>query len=146
MSDKPALEFVDTNVLVYAHDRSAGAKYSAARALLQRLWESGTGCLSLQVLQEFYVTVTRKVAQPLPLDEAAQIVRDLCFWRVYAPVSEDLLGAIDFQRQFQLSFWDAMVLYAARRMDCEVLWSEDLSDGQIYDTIQVRNPFTLSTP
>jgi len=74
MSDK---QFVDTNVLVYAYDVSAGAKHERARALLEEFWESGAGCLSIQVLQEFYVNVTRKVAHPLDSDTALQVVTDL---------------------------------------------------------------------
>ena len=77
MSAETLLEFVDTNILVYAHDRSAGKKHEAARELVKRLWETRQGCLSVQVLQEFYVTVTRKVAQPIKPEEAAELIRDL---------------------------------------------------------------------
>ena len=76
MSDRPGPEFVDANVLVYAFDASAKAKQAAAKQLIERLWDSGTGCLSVQVLQEFFVTVTRKVAKPLPVDEAADRIRE----------------------------------------------------------------------
>ena len=76
MNVEPAREFVDANVLVYAFDASAGRKKAAAERLLARLWEAGTGCLSVQVLQEFFVTVTGKVAQPLSVDEAADRVRE----------------------------------------------------------------------
>ena len=75
MSDSPGPEFVAANVLVYAFDASAKAKQAAAKQLIERLWDSGTGCLSVQVLQEFFVTVTRKVAKPLPVDEAADRIR-----------------------------------------------------------------------
>lgn len=141
MSDKPILEFVDTNLLVYAHDQSAGEKHHTARALIQQLWDTGKGCLSIQVLQEFYVTVTRKVARPLPIEDAAEIVRDLSYWRVHAPITEDVLGAVDIQRRYQISFWDAMVIHSAISLGCAVVWSEDLADGQVYDNIQIKNPF-----
>lgn len=141
MSDKPVLEFLDTNVLIYAHDRSAGEKHAKARNLVRQLWETGNGCLSVQVLQEFYVTVTRKVAQPMSIEDAAQILRDLSFWQIHTPNAEDVLGAIDIQRHYQISFWDAMVIHSARCSGCQVIWSEDLSDGQEYENLLVRNPF-----
>ena len=144
MSDKPALEFLDTNILVYAHDQSAGEKHTIARDLVRRLWETGNGCLSVQVLQEFYVTVTRKVAQPMSIDVAAQILRDLSFWQIHAPNAEDVLGAIDIQRHYQVSFWDAMVIHSANASGCALIWSEDLSDGQAYGNLLVRNPFKPS--
>jgi predicted nucleic acid-binding protein len=144
MSDKPALEFIDTNILVYAHDRSAGEKHQVARDLIRGMWETGNGCLSVQVLQEFYVTVTRKVARPLPIEEAAMIIRDLSFWQIHTPIVEDVLGAIDIQRHYQVSFWDAMVIHSAKCLGCKVIWSEDLSDGQAYENVQVKNPFKQS--
>ncbi len=144
MSDKPALEFIDTNILVYAHDRSAGEKHQVARDLIREMWKTGNGSLSVQVLQEFYVTVTRKVASPLPIEAATEIIRDLSFWQVYAPSAEDVLGAIDIQRSYQVSFWDAMVIHSAKCLSCTVIWSEDLSDGQVYENVQVKNPFKQS--
>jgi predicted nucleic acid-binding protein len=141
MSDNPNLEFVDTNVLVYAHDRSAGEKNTAAQQLIRRLWETGNGCLNVQILQEFYVTVTRKVALPLNFEEAAEIIRDLSFWHMHIPTAEDVLGAIDIQRHYKSSFWDAMVIHSAVCLGCKVIWSEDLANGQIYKNAQVKNPF-----
>jgi len=140
MSDRPR-QFVDTNVLIYAHDRSAGPKHERARGLLQELWRERTGCLSIQVLQEFYVNVTRKVAAPLSPEAAAQIIADLAVWEVHRPDVSDVLEAIRFQTSLQLSFWDAMILTSARQLGCRVLWSEDLSAGQAYDTVTVRDPF-----
>ena len=144
MSDKSVLEFLDTNILVYAHDQSAGEKHTAAQDLIRGLWETGNGCLSVQVLQEFYVTVTRKVARPLPIEDAAEILRDLSFWQVHTPNAEDVLGAIDIQRYYQVSFWDSMVIHSAKCLGCKVIWSEDLSDGQAYETMLDRNPFPRS--
>ena len=141
MSAETLLEFVDTNILVYAHDRSAGKKHEAARELVKRLWETRQGCLSVQVLQEFYVTVTRKVAQPIKPEEAAELIRDLSYWRIYTPTAQDVLSAIDLQSHYKISFWDAMVIHSAVSLQCDVIWSEDLGDGQPYHGVIVKNPF-----
>ncbi len=141
MGVEPAREFVDANILVYAFDSSAGAKQTAAKQLLERLWDAGTGCLSVQVLQEFFVTVTRKVAQPLSIDEAADRVREFSSWRVFAPVAGDVLAAIALQKKAKLNFWDAMVVEAAGESGCDVLWTEDLDDGQLLRGVRIRNPF-----
>ena len=141
MSAEAGREFVDTNVLVYAFDRSAGAKAAAAGRLMDRLWSDGTGCLSVQVLQEFFVSVTRKVAKPLSIDEAAERVRELSVWRVFTPKADDVLAAIALQQKAKLSFWDAMVVHAAAESGCDVLWTEDLTDRQVLRGVRVRNPF-----
>lgn len=140
MSVSSTRQFIDTNILVYAHDTSAGAKHARAIHLLKELWASGDGCLSVQVLQEFYVTVTRKVARPLPSAEAAQIVADLSVWKVHAPQIADVLGAIDIQQRYQIAFWDAMVVRSASRLGCQTLWSEDLNPSQVYEGVTVLNP------
>ena len=143
MSAESARAFVDTNVLVYAFDRSAEAKQAAAERLLEELWERETGCLSVQVLQEFFVTITRKVPRPLSIDAAADRIRELAVWRVFAPTAEDVLTAIALQRKTKLSFWDAMVIHAAAESGCDVLWTEDLSDGQTLRGVRIRNPFLV---
>ncbi|HMM36022.1 MAG TPA: PIN domain-containing protein [Thermoanaerobaculia bacterium] len=134
-------EFVDTNVFVYAFDQGSGAKGEKARALVRRLWEDGRGCLSLQVLQELYVTLTRKVARPVAPEAAARIVEDLAAWRCHEPSRTDLADAIELCRKSRISLWDALVLQSARRTGCAVLWSEDLNAGQKLAGVQVRNPF-----
>ena len=136
-------EFVDANVLVYAFDSSAGAKHAAARGLLERLWETGAGCLSVQVLQEFFVTVTRKVAKPLSADEAADRIREFAMWKVFAPTADDVLGAIEIHQRVRIGFWDAMVVRAAAESGCDVLWTEDLNDGQLLRGVRVRDPFAM---
>lgn len=140
MNEPNQLQFVDTNILVYAHDRSASLKHIRARQLIQDLWDSGTGCTSIQVLQEFYVTVTRKVTHPLSPEIAAQHMADLAAWKIHRPHIGDLLYAIQIQSRFQLSFWDAMIIASANQLECMTVWSEDLSDGQVYDRVRVRNP------
>ncbi|MBA3887272.1 MAG: PIN domain-containing protein [Acidobacteria bacterium] len=141
MSGESAREFVDANVLVYAFDASAGPKKATAERLLAGLWETATGCVSVQVLQEFFVTVTRKVAAPLSLDDAADRVREFSAWRVFSPTADDVLAAIHLQKQSRLSFWDAMVVHAAVEAGADVLWTEDLTDGQVLRGVHIRNPF-----
>lgn len=142
MNDEGALEFVDTNVMVYAHDSSTGKKHELAKDLVHRLWDSRKGCLSIQVLQEFYVTVTHKVAKPLDPDVAKELVQDLAQWRLHTPEAADVVGAIDLQRKHSISFWDAMILWSAGRLGCKIVWSEDLNSGQRYEGVRVASPFT----
>jgi predicted nucleic acid-binding protein len=133
--------FLDTNILLYAHDLSAGSKHEISKHLVEELWQTGVGCVSLQVLQEFYVNVTRKIPRPLEHNLARQLVADLSQWRLHVPDVDDVLQAIDLQNSYQLSFWDAMVLHSAARLGCNKLYSEDLSHGQIYGDVRVINPF-----
>ena len=144
MSGEAPHEFVDANILVYAFDASAGEKKATAERLLARLWEDGAGCLSVQVLQEFFVTVTAKVARPLKVDEAADRIRELSAWSVFAPTAEDVVAAIALHQHAKLSFWDAMVVHAAAESGCDVLWTEDLNDGQVLRGVEVRNPFATA--
>jgi predicted nucleic acid-binding protein len=141
MSDARLPQFVDTNILIYAHDVSAGQKHARAQQLIRDLWQSGEGCLSIQVLHEFYVNVTQKVAKRLPAEAAVQIIADLSVWEVHCPSVEDLLDAIRLQDRHQISFWDAMIIASAIQLGCEILWSEDLNLGQVYDQVEVRSPF-----
>ena len=144
MSAEADLQFVDTSILVYAYDSSAERRHELARALLAELWQNGQGCLSIQTLQEFFVTITRKVAQPMPADQAAQIISDWGHWKVHTPTVEDVLMAIALQQRYRLSFWDAMVLTSAERLECGVVWSEDTNPGQSYATVKVLNPFVTN--
>jgi len=142
--DPQTTYFIDTNLLVYAYDRTAGQKQELAARLLEACWENENGCLSLQVLQEFYVTLTRKLAVPLEQQVARQLVADLAQWRLHTPKANDLLQAIDFQQVYQIAFWDALVLQSATSLGCRYLLSEDFNHRQLYGTIQVINPFTES--
>ena len=132
-------EFVDTNILIYAFDRTAGQKRETAAALVERLWSERAGCVSLQVLQEFYVTATKKLRMP-PGEALAQVER-LGKWTVHRPAVNDLLQAIQWHRAKRISFWDAMILRSAIGSACALVWSEDLSDGQRWEGVVVRNPF-----
>ncbi|WP_035106753.1 PIN domain-containing protein, partial [Desulfovirgula thermocuniculi] len=120
-------QFVDTDVLVYAHDILAGERHARTKSLVAALWETGNGCLSVQVLQEFYVTVTRKVRQPLAPETASQLIEYLSAWRVHAPDAADVLEAIAIHRRYAISFWDAMIIRSAEALGCKITWSEDLS-------------------
>jgi predicted nucleic acid-binding protein len=133
--------FVDTNILVYAHDVSAGIKNTIAKNLIQELWENKTGCLSIQVMQEFYVNVTQKVPNRLDNVTAIEIVRDLTYWNVHEPKIDDVINAVDIQLRYQISFWDAMILQSALQLECNLLWSEDLNSGQVYESVKLINPF-----
>lgn len=141
MSANEDYQFVDSIVLVYAHDISAGEKRERALELVQALWESRRGCISIQVLQEFYVAITQKVPEPVSRATAERIIQDLSLWRVHSPNARDVLGAIDLQHRYQISFWDAMIVQSAVQAGCEVLWTEDLSVGQLYGGVIVENPF-----
>jgi len=136
-----AKAFVDTNVLVYAHDPSAGEKHRRAVSLVTELWESGSGCLSVQVLGEFYVIVTRKVPTPMEPGRAVQIMRDLAAWTVHEPAMDDVIGAVELQTRYGISFRNATIVRSAFHLGCETLWSEDLNPGQVYDGVRVLNPF-----
>jgi predicted nucleic acid-binding protein len=140
MNAEQLLAFVDTNVLIYAYDRSAGVRHERARTLVAELWKSQRGCLSVQVLQEFYVVGERKLIQIAHADLRA-ILSDLALWRVYAPAASDVLAAAELHQRYQVSFWDAMILQSAGRLGCTVVWSEDLNPGQSYQGVRVVNPF-----
>jgi len=141
MNAETIRHFVDTNVLIYAYDVSAGIKHQRAKELLSSLWEDENGCLSVQVLQEFYVVATKKMTRPLSPQMASQIITDLSVWRIHAPQVHDVINAIDLQQRYQLSFWDAMIVNSALTLDCAILWSEDLNHLQTYQQVRVQNPF-----
>ena len=132
-------EFVDTNVLVYANDGGAGAKHEKSVELLARLFEDGSGALSVQVLAEFYSVATRRLGRKS--EEAEAAIRDLGGWAIHRPGHADVLKASQLHRRYNIAWWDAMILNSAIEAGCSVLWSEDLSDGQRYSTVTVQNPF-----
>lgn len=135
------LAFVDTNVFLYAYDASAGQRHEHAAALIGELGAQQRGAISVQVLQEFYVNATRKIAQPLPHETALDRLRVLSRWHTHVPVAQDVINAAVLCREAQLSFWEAMILRSAAALGCEVLWSEDLNHGQRIAGVEVRNPF-----
>jgi predicted nucleic acid-binding protein len=138
MSDR---YFVDTNILMYAHDRAAGEKHERAKALVEELWRRRTGVVSTQVLQELAVNLRKKVSQPLDVKATRDIVTDYLTWQVIVNGGESILEAIDIEGRYRISFWDALVVQAAQMSGVEILYSEDLSDGQRYGSVRVINPF-----
>ncbi|MDR3360131.1 MAG: PIN domain-containing protein [Bifidobacteriaceae bacterium] len=134
-------QFVDTNVLVYAYDLGAGERHERARQLVDELAVGRQGAVSVQVLQEFYVTITRKAAVPVASAVARQRVAALNLWPVHAPAGGDVVAAAELAERWQVSFWDAMILQSASQLGCATLWTEDLNDGQTVDGVMIRNPF-----
>ena len=138
MNDKT---FVDTNVLVYAHDVDAGPKQAIAASLLRDLWNAGLGVLSMQVLQEFYVNVTKKIAAPLSKDMARQVVNTYAAWCMETTPVE-ISTAFRIQDESRLGFWDALILAAAAKAGAVRILSEDLNPQQRIAGVRVENPFT----
>jgi predicted nucleic acid-binding protein len=134
-----ARSFFDTNVLVYADDKAAPAKQRRALDLVAEHRRAGTGVLSLQVLQEYFVTVTRKLHVDPSI--ARRKVELLAEFDVAAPQVSDVLAAIDLHRLHGFSFWDALVLRAAKQAGCSVLFSEDLQAAREIDGVEIVNPF-----
>jgi predicted nucleic acid-binding protein len=127
----------DTNILVYAYDRTAGSKFDRSRELMENLWDTGEGVVSTQVLEEFYVTVTAKIPNRLKPREARQIVSDLGTWTVAVLEIRDILAGTEIAERYRLSFWDGLILAAAHKEEAATLWSEDFNHGQTYGEITV---------
>lgn len=134
------LAFVDTNVLLYAASTNPAeaVKRDAAREVLS----SNPVCFSVQVAQEFFVNATRKLTPPLSRADALSFLRGLSPTTVVTLDFDLFEEATRIQERFEISYWDAAVVAAAKQLDCEVLYSEDLADGQIYEGVRVVNPFT----
>jgi predicted nucleic acid-binding protein len=137
MADK---YFVDTNILIYAHDRSTGIKHERARRIIEHLWTSGQGVLSTQVLQELCINLRRKVARPLPVEEIRQLLQDYLSWEIVVNAPEAVIRALEIEVHYKTSFWDALILQAAEQSGAAMLYSENLATGQSYGLIQVVNP------
>lgn len=137
MSDKV---FVDTNIFVYAHDSTQGAKHERAKALVETLWDSGDGILSTQVLQELCINLRRKSARPLSVEETRKLLEDYSTWDIVVNTAESVLQALDFELRYQISFWDALIVQAATSCEATIIYSEDLADGQTYGAVRVVNP------
>jgi len=135
-----AKTFVDTNILIYAYDVDAGAKHSRANEALSELWQQRTGVLSLQVLQEFYVNVTRKISSPLSKALARSIVNDYIPWCTETTTTE-ISAAFRHEDEHQIGFWDALIIATAAKSGASKIFSEDLNSGQYYSGVLVENPF-----
>lgn len=141
MSVEDALAFVDTNVVLYAYDKSAQGRHQRASELVGDLGARRQGGISIQVLQEFYVNATRKIVEPLSHEAALSRIRAFSRWPLHVPRAGDVIGAAQLTQEEQLSFWDAMIIRSAAALGCETLWSEDLNDGQRIAGVTIRNPF-----
>lgn len=135
------LAFFDTNILVYAHDAKDKHKREVAKTLILEGLKKGTGVISAQVLSEFYVTLTKKIAHPLSSDEIRKEMFLLSRLKTVALDTALVLKAVDNKKAWRISYWDALILTAAEHAHCKIVWSEDLSPGQNYGSVQVFNPF-----
>jgi predicted nucleic acid-binding protein len=138
MSDKC---FVDTNILFYAHDRTAGLKHERAKRLVNDLWESGAGVLSTQVLQEFCATV-RRVDRRRPIEDLRRLIQDFSSWEIVVNTRESILAALEIESRHKISFWDALIIHAAQSSGASTLYSENLNAGQAYGSVRVVNPLS----
>jgi len=143
MSDR---YFVDTNILMYAHDTSAGDKHERAKALVEELWRDRAGVVSTQVLQELAVNLRRKAGNPLDAKATRDIVADYLTWQVVVNGGDSILEALELETRHRISFWDALVIQAAQSSGTRVLYSEDLSDGQLYGPVRVSTPLSSTSP
>ncbi|MCE7008491.1 PIN domain-containing protein [Kibdelosporangium philippinense] len=142
--DQCGLVFIDTNILIYAHDRQDPVKYKIAKAALDTLWEADTGVLSTQVLQEFYSVVVRKLKCPMSHSEAREVVADYAEWCPIDTEAQLLVSASVLCERYQLSWWDALIIEAALRCGATTLLSEDMQHGQTFGSLTIRNPFVES--
>jgi predicted nucleic acid-binding protein len=134
--------FLDTNVIVYAHDFSSGGKHAVAKEIMDYLWESRKGVISVQVLQEFFVCVTQKIVKPILIKNARVILEYLSNWEVIVNDKYITLKVIDLQDRYRFSFWDSLIIQAAVQSQACLLFSEDLPDGQVIMGTKILNPFT----
>jgi predicted nucleic acid-binding protein len=132
--------FVDTNVLIYAHDVDAKAKHEAAKRVLHGLWNERTGALSMQVLQEFYVNVTREIPHPLPKESARLVVTTYTIWCIDTTPAE-ISSAFRIEDESHIGFWDALIVASAVKSGADRILSEDLNAGQTISGVRIENPF-----
>jgi predicted nucleic acid-binding protein len=133
--------FIDTNIIIYAYDVTAGKKHETARTIITDLWHSGLGVISTQVLQEFFVNVVQKIPKPVDKQQAKEIVRDFLKWHVVVNSGDSIVDAIDICLRFEYSFWDSMIIEAAIKGGAAALISEDLQDDQVISGVTIKNPF-----
>lgn len=134
-------EFFDAHILIYASDRSEPEKQSQARRLLKNAIENETGVVSAQVLSEFFTVVTRRIQQPLSIEEAEQVIEQIAILPVVEVDLALVQQAISTCRRYQISYWDSLIVAAAERAGCTRIFSEDLNPGQSYHGIVVVDPF-----
>lgn len=133
--------FVDTNVIVYAYDKDAGKKHRIAADIMKDLWRSGRGTISTQILQEFFVTLTKKISAPMDISVVRETIRRLSKWDVAIIDVDTIIRATELQERYNYSFWDSLVVAAAIASGVRTIFAEDLSDGQTIEGITIKNPF-----
>ena len=136
--------FVDTNVLVYTYDTTDPQKREQAGKWIEALWQNQNGCVSVQVFNEFYITATRKLEEPISEHEARQTIRELQQWQVVSLTPLLLESAWNIQENYKFSWWDSLIVAAAQIADCRYLLSEDLQHNQQIDSIRILNPFIIT--
>ena len=141
MSDKT---FVDTNILIYAHDLDAESKHARARMVLDELWESRNGILSTQVLQEFYVNVTRKISRPLSRRSARGVALSYAVWCTNITHAE-IAAAFRIEDDYKIGFWDSLIVATAASSGATQILSEDLNAGEVIAGVRVVNPFLAAS-
>lgn len=134
-----SVEFVDTNIFVYANDITAGSKRDRGIDLLARISDEETGAVSIQVLAEFYYVSTRKFG--MKAEKAEEILSALRVWTIHRPGHEDLIKASRLHRRHGLNWWDALIVNSAMELGCRILWSEDMAEGRRFGDLTIRNPF-----
>ncbi len=136
--------FFDSNTLIYAIDSSPEGSHKSAksRRLIRDHIQNGSGVISVQVIQEFYVVATQKIALPLSSDQALEYLNYLSIMEIVKPDYEMVVTAVHIHKRFQISFWDAMIIQAAASARCDTILSEDLQDGFKINGLRVLNPFT----
>jgi predicted nucleic acid-binding protein len=134
-----ARSFLDTNVLIYADDADAGAKRGKAQALLLSALATGDAVISTQVLQEYFSVATRKLS--VPAEVAQKKVEILAALVAVTIDAEHVVESIKLHRLYNLSFWDALIVHAARRAGCDRLMTEDLQAGQRIEGVEIVDPF-----
>lgn len=135
------MNFIDTNILVYAYDNDEKTKNIIAKQIILDCWENKSGIISTQVLQEFYVTVTAKLPKKLSLYEARELIKDFLSWPIEQVTPHDIIDATTLQERYKFSFWDSLIITLAQKSGAEVLYSEDLQDGQKFGDLTIKNPF-----
>lgn len=138
MNDKV---FLDTNILIYAHDADAGKKHGIAVGIVKDLWDKRTGVMSSQVLQEFYVNVTKKISKPIKTLEARELLRSYLCWDIRGNMPSSIIRASEIEEKYCISFWDALIVVAAYEAKASIILTEDMNSGQTIEGILIKNPF-----
>ena len=133
------VEFIDSNILVYAHDPSNESKHAKAVDLIIRLEETNAGAISTQVLTEFYSVGSRKLK--FTTQELSDTIADFSHWKLHRPAHADILNSIILQRNAKISWWEALILNSAIQIGATTLWSEDFQTDRRFGDLQIKNPF-----